>query len=218
VAPGQSLPIDQECAARVPNSSETNPANAPYNARTGSRSLPSNFFDPGSNDPRANSEIGARVTGAYTGTTPQILAWVACKWGIDERIVRAQAYVESSHNQMMKGDWTSDPRYCPAGHGLGVDGRPGLCPQSWGLLQVKYRYFTGAFPDAMNSSASNVDTAYAIWRACYEGYEQWLRWSAEPGYHAGDLWGCIGRWYSGGWYTADARLYISHVQAAMSRG
>jgi hypothetical protein len=31
-------------------------------------------------------------------------------------------------------------------------------------------------------------------------------------YHAGDLWGCIGFWYSGGWYDAGAKNYINQVQ------
>ena len=42
----------------------------------------------GGSDPRANTEIAARVTGNFTGTTDMILQWAACKWGIDEDIVR----------------------------------------------------------------------------------------------------------------------------------
>jgi hypothetical protein len=177
--------------------------------------LPKTFFDAGSHDPRATTDIAERVTGAFTGTTAQILQWTACKWGVDEAIVRAQAQVESSWRQTMKGDWTTHRRYCAPGHGLGVDGMPGYCPESWGILQVRYRYFSGAFPDAITSTAFNADTAYAVWRACYEGYEWWLRDVQAAGhpYQAGSLEGCIGRWYSGAWFDQAAQDYIGCVQA-----
>ena len=32
------------------------------------------------------------VTGNYTGTTDEIVRWAACKWGIDEDVVRAQGH------------------------------------------------------------------------------------------------------------------------------
>ena len=37
-----------------------------------------------------------QVTGNYTGTTDEILQWVACKWGIDEDVVvpRLQRHVQ----------------------------------------------------------------------------------------------------------------------------
>jgi len=31
-------------------------------------------------------------------------------------------------------------------------------------------------------------------------------------YHAGDLWGCVGRWFAGRWHTAPARRYVAHVK------
>jgi hypothetical protein len=60
----------------------------------------------------------------------------------------------------------------------------------------------------------NVDVAYAIWRSCFNGDEIWLRntaTSAHP-YRAGDLWGCIGRWDAGSWYTPVADRYINRVK------
>jgi autotransporter family porin len=212
--PGTRLPGDQECARRVPQAAETEPVNAPYNATAGSRRLPADFFDPVSNDRRAITDIAPRVSGAFTGTTPEILRWVACKWGIDERYVRAQAMVESSLHQPVTGDWTTNADFCAPGHGLDVDGRPGQCPESWGILQVRYRFFRGAFPDAIASTAFNVDTAYAVWRACFDGYETWLGDFAAPGngYRPGDAWGCIGRWFSGRWYDLAARQYIGCVR------
>ena len=190
---------------------ETTAANTSYNRVAGRRRLPASFFPEGSGDPRAAAKITARVTGAYTGTTPQILRWVSCKWGIDERLVAAQVALESSHRQAMRGDWTRNAAHCAPGHGLGVDGRKGQCPESFGILQVRYRFFKGAFPDAVRSTAFNADTVYAVWRACYDGYEWWLRDAAAPGhrYRAGDAWGCLGRWYSGQWYGPSAERYIA---------
>jgi hypothetical protein len=30
-------------------------------------------------------------------------------------------------------------------------------------------------------------------------------------YHAGDMWGCVGRWFAGRWHTAPAQQYIARV-------
>jgi hypothetical protein len=214
IPPGSSLPNDETCTQLTTPAPEVVPANAPYNARSGSRRLTADFFPEGGYDPRAGAEIAPRVSGNYTGTTPEILSWTACKWGIDQRVVDAQTDVESSWQQKKTGDWTTTESYCPPGHGLGVDGRPGQCPESWGVLQVRYRFFTEAFPDAITSTAFNADTAYAVWRSCYEGYEWWLRDVAPPDhpYGAGDMWGCVGRWYSGDWYSPSALRYIDCVQ------
>jgi len=212
--PGSALPSDAECAARVKRQPENKRVNAPYNATPGSQQLASDFF--GGSDPRANTEIAVRVTGAFTGTTDEILQWAACKWGTDPDVVRAQAAVESWWRQPAKGDWGADPDRCPPGHGLGVDDpvyHPDECPESWGLLQTRYPYQQSAWPGMADSSAFNADTAYAIWRACYEGYEWWLN-EAERGqdYASGDAWGCVGRWYAGRWRTAPAEAYIARVK------
>jgi autotransporter family porin len=217
VEPGSALPGDEECAARVAAAAEVQAGNATYNANPGGHRLPAGFFDVGSNDRRANADIAARVSGAFTGTTPEIVQWTACKWGIDERIVRAQVHAESTWRQTRKGDFGRDEARCPPGHGHGVDGRPGECPESWGLMQIRYPYYRGAFPGVINSTSFNTDVAYAVWRACYEGYELWLLDYPEPGYRygPGDEWGCVGRWYSGSWYNKDARAYIACIQRAV---
>jgi autotransporter family porin len=40
----------------------------------------------------------------------------------------------------------------------------------------------------------------------------WLN-TVERGrdYAAGDMWGCLGRWFSGRWHTAPAEEYIASV-------
>jgi len=125
--------------------------------------------------------------------------------------VFAQAAVESWWRQTTLGDWESNG--CPPGHGPGVDGKPGLCPQSWGILQNRYPYERSSWPGIADSTAMNADTAYAIWRSCFDGYETWLNTVEHAGtYQAGDEWGCVGRWFAGRWHTAPAQQYIRFVK------
>jgi autotransporter family porin len=198
---GARLPGDAACAARVRPAGEIRPANRTFNRTTGRRnqSLPGLY---------------ARVTGNFTGTTDEIIQWAACKWGLDEDVVRAQTAKESWWFQRTGGDFTSDPANCAPGHPIGADGRPGECPESVGVQQVRYPYHQWAFPHASYSTAHNLDYALAARRNCFEGHETWLN-TVERGreYRAGDLWGCVGAWFSGRWYTAPAVTYINDVQA-----
>jgi autotransporter family porin len=172
--PGSNLPSGVDCAGLVKPRPENKSFNQDYNTTTGGQGIASDFFPIGASDPRANTEIGVRVDGEFTGTTDEILQWAACKWGVDEDMVRAQAAIESWWHQDAKGDWGGDPDKCPPGHGLGVDGVPGQCPESWGILQNRYPYEQSAWPGMADSTAFNADLTYAIWRVCYEGYEWWL--------------------------------------------
>jgi len=155
----------------------------------------------------------SRVTGDYSGTTDEILQWGACKWGINADIVRAQAATESYWKMNVLGDFGTDATACPPSHPLGADGKPGQCPQSYGILQVRYPYHgppagRNTWPEAATSTAYNVDYTYAIWRSCYEGDLTWL----GAGYAAGDIWGCVGVWFSGQWHSAAADTYIAFVR------
>ncbi len=209
--PGSKLPSDAECAAAVKARPENKRGNATYNATRGNQGVSSSLF--AGDDPRASTDIAVRVDGNFTGTTDEILQWAACKWGINEDIVRAQAAVESWWRQSTKGDWTTDASRCAPGHGIGVDGTAGQCPESFGILQNRYPYEQSAWPGIYTSTAFNADTTYGIWRACYEGYETWLN-TVDKGstYAAGDAWGCVGRWYAGRWHTSAAETYITKVK------
>ena len=207
--PGSKLPSDAACAAAIKRKPENKRVNKTYNATTGNgqRLKGEEIFS--GDDPKAVTDIAPRVTGNFTGTTDEILQWAACKWGIDEDMVRAQAARESWWRQDVKGDWSTNSAACPPGHGLGVDGEPGKCPESWGILQNRYQYEKSSWPGIQTSTAFNADTAYAIWRVCYEGYTLWLN-QQERGaeYKKGDAWGCMGAWFSGRWYTDAAKWYI----------
>jgi hypothetical protein len=211
--PGSTLPSSAQCArwVRARPLAENKGMNAPYNQTKGQH-VASNFL--GSDEPQADQQITPRINGNFTGTTAEILRWAACKWGISQNIVFAQAAVESWWRQTTLGDWHNTG--CPPGHGPGVDGTPGLCPQSWGILQNRYPFEQSSWPAIATSTAMNADTAYAVWRSCYEGYQTWLNTVPHVGtYQAGNVWGCVGRWDAGRWFGAQADQYIAKVKRDM---
>ena len=181
---GSPLPSDADCAGRVRRSPEVRPDNETYNQTRGYGAA--SFPPPG---------VYARVTGDFVGTTDEIIQWASCKWGIDEDIVRAQAAVESWWHQNHVGD----------------NG------ESFGLMQVREPYWGWAFNngvgDARTSSAYNLDVALAARRNCFEGNDTWLN-TVDRGrdYAAGDVWGCVGLWFAGRWYTPPAVDYVAVVQ------
>lgn len=196
--PGSPLPGDADCAALVRPAPEIRAQNVSYNNTPGHATAP--------NPPFAN--YFGRVNGSFTGTTDEIIQWTACKWGIDEDVVRAQAAKETYWSQINVGDFTGDPNNCVPGHPIGADGRPGLCPESIGMMQTRYPFLQPYINDLIASTSFNLDLTYAIWRECYEGHETWLGGS----YGAGDMWGCVGRWFSGRWYEGGAQGYIADIQ------
>lgn len=181
--PGAALPSGAECEARVRPAGEIRPENAAPNANRGGRAYANTRNDwPGFN----------RVDGNFAGTTDEVIQWAACKWGIDEDMVRAQVVKESWWRMSANGDGG----------------------ESWGLAQVRDGYghepaFQYAAVNARNSSAYNLDYTYAVWRACYEGVYTWLNQVEGRGdYGPGDAWGCFGVWFSGRWYTQPAINYL----------
>jgi autotransporter family porin len=215
--PGTTLPSGAQCAAWVRSRPypENKGANRRPNQTTGNR-VAGDFF--AGDDARAGSRVAVRVDGQFTGTTREILRWAACKWGVDEDLVLAQAAIESWWRQDTLGDWTGDATRCAPGRGLGADGKPGQCPESYGILQNRYPYEKSGWPGIASSTAMNADLAYAIWRTCFEGYEGWLN-TVERGrdYAAGDAWGCVGRWFSGRWHVAAGDQYAGRVRGYLDQ-
>ena len=203
---GAALPTDAQCAALVRPAAEVRPANNVANHTKGVAT------------PATEGPMFARVDGNFTGTTDEIIQWAACKWGIDEDIVRAQTAKESWWLQSTGGDWTSDSTRCVPGHPIGADGHAGQCPESIGVMQLRYPYIPVAFPTAVTSTAYNLDYALAERRWCFEGNLTWLN-TVDRGrdYAAGDLWGCIGTWFSGRWYTQASNDYVAAVQQYLAQ-
>jgi hypothetical protein len=202
---------DDSCAAKVPASkSEPRPTNA-----TANHSVPTNP----SAAPWANNRDNtywtkwianrSKVTGNYTGNTDMILRWAACKWGLNENVLRAVAVEESDWKQGTAGD---------VAHGR---------PHSFGLMQIRNTANDGGpawggYPASIEHTALNVDFYGAYLRSCLDGdfYDRgpWLYHGqtirqviAAHGFSYA-LWGCVGSWFSGNWYDAEARPYIARVR------
>jgi autotransporter family porin len=156
------------------------------------------------------------VQGQFTGTTTEVFSWAGCRWGVDENLLRAVAVIESSWHESWWGDRCS-----------GDDSTIG----SFSLMQIKNTscdgtLVWGGMPDTQNSSALAVEFYAARLRACYNGdfYDggSWLyggqtvrQIAAAHGWPY-VLWGCVGSWFSGGWYDSGAANYIQNVQTALA--
>lgn len=217
--PGSTLPSEAFCAAHVQRSAfEPRPDNNAANARvptSGQIAALSPWNGAMGLDPRAD-QLRQQMTGRFTGTTDEILQWVACKWGVPVNVVRAQAVVESHWHQNQQGDKSYNQSDCPPGTWNGIS-----CYQSYGILQIKYKYYASAWPMSRDDTAFSAEYMYGMIRTCYEGWTTYLHdRTPQPGYApyaAGDLWGCLGRWYSGGWYDQGAIDYIAKVKTAYNQ-
>jgi hypothetical protein len=166
-------------------------------------------------DPRWNKYILARITGHFTGTTDEIFQWAAAKWGLPDDLIRTIAYMESDWRQSNYGDYVQNRAKCPAGY-------PKLpCPVTFGIVGTKSTNWPGIFPWNRDSTAAAVDVLGGWLRGCYEGWVWWLRDHGNRShgvYHAGDIWGCVGAWYSGNWRDGtattphSAESYISRAE------
>lgn len=124
------------------------------------------------------------VDGQYTGTTEMIIRWAACKWGMDEDMIRAQAM--SEHSSFVQWNAAGDRRQsinqCQAGNNQGHNSTnlwgylvDNACNQSWSIWQNKVVYRSpniGAWTTwpAMNeSTAFAVDYRYGFQRSCMNG-------------------------------------------------
>jgi hypothetical protein len=200
----------------------------------------------GTYDTRWDTWLLARVDGQFTGTTDEIFQWAACKWGLSDNLVRAIAVVESTWYQyltypsgrpvvdhgsgdMMAARTTGADTFCAGIAAFGRDYQQdfgaGICPRtfsiagvmawqapSWGTMRGNQN---GTFPFSRDSTAFAVDYMASQLRGCYEGWESWLGDTSST-YAAGDIWGCVGNWYSGEWHSAAAEGYISNVQQELA--
>jgi Transglycosylase SLT domain len=150
-----------------------------------------------------------KVTGNYKGTTSQIFQWAACKWGVDEDVLRAVGAQESGWHQDAVGDV--------------ADG----APHSFGIMQVRNTSDVGGpawggYPQTLKDTSLNIDFYAAYIRSCLDGdfYDggPWLydgqtvekEIAADGANYV--LWGCVGSWFSGHWYDALAQTYVAHVR------
>ncbi len=209
--PGSALPGDSTCASQITRSAfEPRPDNNTANHQVPTAAQIANLhpWNPLIGMDTNSDTLRRHITGNFTGTTDEILQWAACKWGIDTNIIRAEAVTESQWHQSQLGDYTTNKSLCPPGMWNGSS-----CYQSYGILQIKYTYFQSEWPMSRNDTAFNADFVYGWLRNCYEGWADYLYQatpvSGYPRYHAGDIWGCLGFWFSGTWYDQGAINYIN---------
>jgi hypothetical protein len=142
-------------------------------------------------------------------TTTELIRATACKWGLDEDWTFSVIWNESSWYQSYAGD----QRTCAVGYD---DSRGST---SWGLSQIKGTYpsdanwscvegFHGVRPLNRISSRFNLDYYGHLMRACYDGAGP--TWLQNPG---GDVSGCIGEYFSGGWHDSAADNYFLKIKA-----
>jgi hypothetical protein len=186
-----SAPLtDAEAAARVKRSSwEPRPENYTPNHRV-----------PTSTELAAFRSLNAtpavykdKVTGNFTGTTDEIIQWAAHKWGVDEDLFRSAAVKESWWKMSTVGDG-------------GI---------SFGLMQIKSTVSKGTYPLSQVSTAFNADYFGASIRYYFDGAATWLNdpcCFSGTTYKAGDVWGSVGAWFAGRWYTQGAIDYINSVK------
>jgi hypothetical protein len=195
--PGESgqIPLsDAEAAERVRRSPfEPRPGNATANNRTPTAAELQTYRRE-TQDWRRCHDYPDHVSGAFTGTTDEILQWAAAKWGLDADLLRAVAVIESWWDQsVVNGD-------------------------SFGLFQVQLGSFPAAGDLPRVSTAFSADLYGATIRTYYAGCATWLNTVPEGRFYAaGDLWGSVGAWYAGRWHTDAAEVYIARVVDAQRK-
>lgn len=221
LAAGSTLPDDATCASLVRHVPEQRLANMTANLDVPTAAQIAGLTPWNSENAYDDRALGleARITGAFTGTTDEILQWVACKWGFNEDDVRAEAVESSGWVQGLETDWTMEPTTeCPPDADARAQNGGTQCAQTYGMYQVVWQYHKSAWPMYRDSTPFHVDYVYALRRACFEGWDtsQIARATSSPPFTVGDEWGCMGAHFSGGWYDAGANSYIAGVKGQLA--
>lgn len=154
------------------------------------------------------------VTGAFTGTTDEIIQWASHKWGIPEDWVRAMAVKESDWHMSGRGDRKTvrDPLRYPAYSRIAGTSE---VYQSLGIVQIRWDHpdgnstGIGTEPLRWKSTAFNLDYALADIRFYFDGLCKWC----TTGYSAGQQWASLAAWYNPyPWNNASQLGYAESVK------
>ncbi len=124
---------DAQAAAKVRRSSwEPRPQNQTANNTV----APADFAKPNDGWGSNWDKTYGRITGNFTGTTDEIIQWVAAKWGIEDEIIRAMLMNETNWYQNHKdadgvpirNHGYSDYGHCPPARSALPTGMPDLDP------------------------------------------------------------------------------------------
>ena len=226
--PQATLPSEAQCAAWVKAhpTPETMPANTAQNATTPTSAWLAAYMAHPDQDLANNggAPYDLRVTGNFTGSTDMILRWAACKWGIDEDLVRAEAWEESSWRMSLHADSATGADCHSANVPVGAPNYwsdPSPCQPSRGILQCRITYFN-LYPFVDTSTALNADYRMARQRICMDGGIPWFQgktttdWGAYPASNTNDaLYGCMNAWYSGQWVN-DSNSYVQNLKSILA--
>ncbi len=196
--PHAPLPSGRQCAAEIPPTPETIPGNIPFNRTTVTASELANFRAEGYTfETLASHAQYARISGDYTGSTDMIMRWAACKYGIDENVVRGQAWAESFWRQWATGDKRTTRAQCVQKGFTALwntiiplaDGRRIACPYccytSWSAWQTKVYYEWKTWPMIKDSTSFAAEYRFADTRSCMNG--DWAPYfgsrAAQPGHN-----------------------------------
>jgi hypothetical protein len=188
--PHAALPDVSLCIDEVNNS--PTPETAPWNIDDGtgynsnlppSENIPDYFYEyaPGGSELPASDF--SKVDGNYTGSTNDLIRITACKWGINENYIRAQAWIESGWHQDCAaahggtdcnegGDLNNPPGdpETPLGIFTGFDNFGGANHyDSWSMLQTKVYYDWMTWPMIEESNPFGLDFRFAEMRGCLNG-------------------------------------------------
>ena len=170
---------------------------------------------PLSNDPRWDTWLLPRVDGQFTGTTDEIFQWAACKWGLPDNVLRAQAVRESMWFQsrtsalgacvvnngctdVFSSSSAASVVYCDGlatlgGYDYQRDFAKGICPKTFGIVSAMSWQDPawGAWPDNQNGTFpfNRDSTAFVVdyLGAYLRGcYEGWAWWLTRTSGDLGD--------------------------------
>lgn len=207
--PGATLPSEAQCVSDV--MANPSPEVAPWNENDGTgynnnepppNGIPAYFYAyagyAGANQIFPEADF-ANVDGDYSGTTDDLVRIAACKWGIDEDVIRAQLTKETHWHEDCAalyggstcndcGDYNNpsgDPSGLPltaitpngvftAIDGIGINNQGVKVIgsnhcDSWGIEQNKVYYQWATWPMIAQSTPFALDYRNAEFRACING-------------------------------------------------
>jgi hypothetical protein len=219
----------------VRSAAEIRPANATYNAIRGSTPQSGYFARVTGNFTGTTDEI-IQWAACKWGIADNVLRAVAVRestWFQSLSYTSGPCIPNFGCGDVVTRSTSATRTFCARISRFGHDYRAdpgaaaGICPRTFGIVGVMSWQDphwgrlrdnqNGTFPFNRDSTAFALDYLASQLRGCFEGWEWWLRNTGTGDYRSGDLWGCVGAWYSGDWHSTAADDYASRVREELAR-